>query len=120
MRPVFAAQGGHKAFIALRQKKGLTLTKPDFVIRLMISDDLATSPAPPLTHNRFLYQLTPGERELAALVCRGWTNKEIAAELKRTEGSIKVQLSGIFEKLHVNNRTRLVVALRLSSLKNQT
>jgi hypothetical protein len=31
---------------------------------------------------------------------------------KRTEGSIKVQLSGVFRKLRVNSRAKLIVALR--------
>ena len=59
-----------------------------------------------------MHLLTPGERELASLVRAGLTNKEIAAELKKTEGSVKVQLSGIFQKLRVNSRAKLIVALR--------
>ena len=70
----------------------------------------ATLPEP--TQDRLLHQLSPGEREMATLVCAGLTNKEIAAELKKTEGSVKVQLSGIYQKLHVNSRAKLIVALR--------
>ena len=40
------------------------------------------------------------------------TQPEIAAQLKKTEGSVKVQLSGIFQKLRVNSRAKLMVALR--------
>jgi DNA-binding NarL/FixJ family response regulator len=49
---------------------------------------------------------------LVGLVCSGLTNKEIAVQLRKTEGSVKVQLSGVFAKLRVHSRTQLVVALR--------
>jgi DNA-binding NarL/FixJ family response regulator len=46
------------------------------------------------------------------LVYAGLSNKEIAARLKRSEGGVKVQLSGVFQKLRVNSRAKLMVALR--------
>ena len=49
--------------------------------------------------------------EVFALVCAGLTNKEIAQQLRKTEGSVKVQLSGIFRKLRVDSRAKLIVAL---------
>ena len=112
-RHVLAAQPGHEALIGLRPEKGGTLTKPVFVIRLRVNEQLpgyAALPEP--SQDRLMHLLTPGERELTALVRAGLTNKEIAAELKKTEGSVKVQLSGIFQKLRVNSRAKLIVALR--------
>lgn len=113
-RHVFAIQPGHEALIALRPERGGTLTKPVFVVRLRMNDQLAAGPQllPEPTQDRLLHQLSPSERELATLVCAGLTNKEIAAELRKTEGSVKVQLSGIFQKLRVNSRAKLIVALR--------
>lgn len=113
-RHVLAAQPGHEALITLRPEKGGTLTKPVFVARLRVDDAATTGPAalPEPSHDRMMHQLTPIERELANLVCAGLTNKEIAAQLKKTEGSVKVQLSGIFQKLRVNSRAKLIVALR--------
>lgn len=112
-RHLLAAQPGHEALITLRPEKGGTLTKPVFVIRLRASQDVTAGPAPlpEPSQDRLLHQLTPGERELAALVCDGLTNKEIAARLNKTEGSVKVQLSGIYQKLRVNSRSKLIVAL---------
>jgi DNA-binding CsgD family transcriptional regulator len=105
---------GHEALITLRPEKGGTLTKPVFVVRLQVTEDAATWPSalPEPAPDRLLHQLTPGERELVSLVRAGLTNKEIAAQLNKTEGSVKVQLSGIFQKLRVNSRAKLIVALR--------
>jgi DNA-binding CsgD family transcriptional regulator len=113
-RHVFAAQPGYEALITLRPEKGGTLTKPVFVVRLRMNEQVAAGPAalPEPSQDRLMHQLTPGEREMAALVCAGLTNKEIATELKKTEGSVKVQLSGIYQKLRVNSRAKLIVALR--------
>lgn len=113
-RLVVSDQSGHEALITLRPERGGTLTKPVFVIRLRVGDEAAAPPAllaEPM-QARLMHLLSPGERELAQLVCAGLTNKEIAAELRKTEGSVKVQLSGVFQKLRVNSRAKLIVALR--------
>lgn len=61
--------------------------------------------APPLTRR---------ERELIELVRQGLRNRDIAAELGVTEGTVKVYLHAIFDKLQVENRTEL--ALRSTEL----
>ena len=53
--------------------------------------------------------LAPRERQLIRFVRQGLRNKEIAAELGVTEGTVKVYLHGIFEKLGVSSRTELAV-----------
>lgn len=58
--------------------------------------------------------LTPRERELIELVRRGLRNRDIAAELSVTEGTVKVYLHAIFDKLGVDNRTEL--AMRAAEL----
>jgi len=112
-RHVLSRQPGHEALIALRPEKNGTLTKPVFVARLRVSASAEPVTAlPEAGSDRRLRQLSPGERELVQLVCAGLTNKEIAAQLRKTEGSVKVQLSGVFQKLRVNSRAKLIVALR--------
>jgi two-component system nitrate/nitrite response regulator NarP len=49
------------------------------------------------------------ERKLVALVALGRRNREIAAELGITEGTVKVYLHAIFEKLGVASRTELAI-----------
>ena len=58
--------------------------------------------------------LTRRERELIELVRQGLRNRDIAAELGVTEGTVKVYLHAIFDKLQVANRTEL--ALRAAQL----
>ena len=56
-----------------------------------------------------LEQLSARERGIVALVQRGLRNKEIAQELGLTEGTVKVHLHKIFEKLGVRSRTELIL-----------
>jgi two-component system nitrate/nitrite response regulator NarP len=58
--------------------------------------------------------LTPRERELIDLVRQGLRNRDIAAQLGVTEGTVKVYLHAIFDKLGVDNRTEL--AMRAAEL----
>ena len=58
--------------------------------------------------------LTPRERELVELVSQGLRNRDIGARLGVTEGTVKVYLHGIFDKLGVDNRTEL--AMRAADL----
>ena len=53
--------------------------------------------------------LAPRERQLIRYVRQGLRNREIAEQLGVTEGTVKVYLHGVFEKLGVNTRTELAV-----------
>jgi two-component system nitrate/nitrite response regulator NarP len=53
--------------------------------------------------------LTRRERELVELVRQGLRNRDIAAELGVTEGTVKVYLHAIFDKFNVDNRTELAM-----------
>lgn len=51
--------------------------------------------------------LTAREREIAMLVARGLTNKQIAREANISQGTVKIHLYNIFQKLSLSNRTEL-------------
>ncbi len=51
--------------------------------------------------------LTPREREIASQACRGLSNKDIARELGASEGTVKIHLHNIFQKLRITNRTAM-------------
>ncbi|HZG46928.1 MAG TPA: response regulator transcription factor [Allosphingosinicella sp.] len=56
-----------------------------------------------------LASLSPRERAVAGLILRGLRNKQIAAELRIGEGTVKAHLHNIFEKLGVASRTELAL-----------
>ena len=60
-----------------------------------------------------LAELTERERQIMRLVSEGLSNKEIGRRLNVTDGTIKVHLHHIFQKLDVSNRTSLA-ALAIS------
>jgi two-component system nitrate/nitrite response regulator NarL len=51
--------------------------------------------------------LTMRERQIALLVADGLANKEVGRRLEVSEGTVKIHLHNIYQKLHVNNRTTL-------------
>lgn len=55
--------------------------------------------------------LSPRQREIALMVARGMTNKEIAAALDLAEGTVKLHLHRIFRRLRIGNRAALAVAV---------
>jgi two-component system nitrate/nitrite response regulator NarL len=54
-----------------------------------------------------LTTLTDREHQIMRLVSEGLSNKEIGRRLNITDGTIKVHLHNIFQKLEINNRTVL-------------
>jgi two-component system, NarL family, nitrate/nitrite response regulator NarL len=57
-------------------------------------------------------ELTPRETEVARLVSLGSRNKEIARELDISEGTVKMHLHNLYEKLNVSSRTELAILVR--------
>jgi len=57
--------------------------------------------------DRFVQRLTAREQQIVLLVAEGLSNKEIARRIELTEGTIKIHLHNIYEKLEVPNRTAL-------------
>jgi len=57
-------------------------------------------------------KLSPAEAAVVAQVARGLSNKEIARLLGKHEGTVKNQLSGVYRKLDIHNRARLIVLFR--------
>lgn len=52
--------------------------------------------------------LTPRERQVAFLVARGLSNKDVARELGVSEGTVKIHVHNIFRKLGAKNRYGLI------------
>jgi DNA-binding NarL/FixJ family response regulator len=58
-----------------------------------------------------LTALTRRRRQVATLVCRGLSNRAIAEKLGVTEGTVKIHMHAIYEKLDIHSRTELTTAL---------
>lgn len=52
--------------------------------------------------------LTPREIEVVSMVAKGFSNKEIGSHLCIAEGTVKIHLHNIYEKLKINRRAELV------------
>jgi two-component system nitrate/nitrite response regulator NarP len=65
-----------------------------------------------------LASLAPRERQIASHVGRGLRNREIADALAMSEGTVKVYLHTIYQKLGIKNRTEL--ALIAHAIENGT
>jgi len=53
--------------------------------------------------------LSPREREVVRLVAAGLSNKEVARKLSLAEGTVKLHLHKIFQKLGAKNRYSLIL-----------
>jgi two-component system nitrate/nitrite response regulator NarL len=60
--------------------------------------------------------LSDRQREVTLLVAEGLSNKEIARRLEITDGTVKVHLHCIYEKLGISNRTMLATLATSSDI----
>lgn len=104
-----SAAGDCEAVVTLRRDGRGTHSRPVFLVRFK---EAAAGSEGQSNSRHLLAQLTPAERELATLICEGLPNKLIALKLHKTEGSVRVQISGIYQKLRVGSRSQLIIALR--------
>lgn len=58
-----------------------------------------------------LRDMTSREKEICTLLAKGYTNKQIAAEMYISEGTVKNYISSIYDKTGIHDRAKLIVAL---------
>src|SRR6476659_1432145 len=73
----------------------------------LISSDQAAFREQTAVAEKSLTVLTDRERQIMRLVSEGLSNKEIGRRLNIADGTIKVHLHHIFQKLDISNRTAL-------------
>lgn len=127
-RPVVLLTGGLNEDLA---REAIQLAVNGIVIKATAPRDLLTCLESVVQGRRWLDQevmqrvmdqaMSPGtardpfdllsgrERAVASLAKRGLRNKEIADELGLTEGTVKVHLHKVFEKLGIRGRTELIL-----------
>ena len=64
-------------------------------------------------------ELKESERQIIALVGRGMSNKEIAAELHLSEGTVRNGISNVLGKLQLRDRTQLAIWAVQTGMVNQ-
>ena len=72
---------------------------------------LVHSISAPSNENNSLAALTDRELEIAGLIRAGLRNREIAARCGLTEGTVKVHLHSIFQKLGIKSRSELIIMM---------
>lgn len=69
----------------------------------------ASEPVAEFLNRKEASRLTPREKDVVRLVCRGLKNRQIAENLHITSGTVKVHLMHIFEKTGLQDRLALAV-----------
>lgn len=85
---------------------GEALLTPEIASRLLVRLVREKAAAPPPTP---AVGLTSRERTVLRQVAQGWTNREIAADLHLSTGTVKVHVERILAKLGVSHRTQAAV-----------
>lgn len=79
------------------------------------SDDASDTAGDGIPHGRRTSDdidqlLNERERDIAALVAEGLDNRDIAARLYLSEGTVRNRISAMLDKLALTNRTQLAIA----------
>jgi non-specific serine/threonine protein kinase len=82
---------------------------PEEVVAYALSDEVAHSPESPLAGKEPDDPLTAREREVAALVGRGLTNRQISSELHLSERTVHNHVRNILSKLGLRSRAQIAV-----------
>jgi DNA-binding NarL/FixJ family response regulator len=80
---------------------------PEVQARLLEAATASARPTPPPTAS-LPDELTPREAEVLALVARGQSNGEIAAELVVSEATVKTHINHVFAKVGARDRAQAV------------
>jgi len=74
-----------------------------------VIEAFAATPAPRPEHVAAVQELSARELEVLALLARGLTNAEIAAELVVSAATVKTHVAGILAKLRLRDRVQAVI-----------
>jgi DNA-binding NarL/FixJ family response regulator len=86
---------------------GDSLLSPSVTSRVI--ERMARQPAPDAARDAVLSELTPRERDVLALLARGLSNGEIAAELVVEESTVKTHVKRILAKVGARDRVQAVI-----------
>lgn len=103
---------GEELADAIRKvKQGGALIEPSVARKVLAEFNRLPVPIPG-SANPMVDPLTTREEEILLWIGRGLSNKEIALRLSLTEGTVKNYVSGILQKLGVQDRTQAALRAR--------
>ncbi|HEX8968237.1 MAG TPA: tetratricopeptide repeat protein [Chloroflexota bacterium] len=105
LAPAWHGLKAQVAALAWQQGRGLSAEQAGALALEPVST--VVTPRGPLAADPSLAPLTPREREVAALVARGMTNRQIAGALVISERTADVHVSNILNKLTLTSRSHL-------------
>lgn len=89
---------------------GSAMINPDIATKVVnLFSKMAQGSFSVKVRNDGIKELTNTERKVTRLIGMGYSNKEIAAELSLSEGTIRNYLSSILDKLELRDRTQLAI-----------
>jgi DNA-binding CsgD family transcriptional regulator len=101
-----------RAIITLISLDGAAIgKKPTFLLQFVRPSKAKAPPVAGEKNLALLAHLTPEERAVAGLVCKGKSNDDIATQLAKSIWTVKRQIYSIFRKLGLTSRTQLVMLL---------
>ncbi|WP_340264339.1 response regulator [Sphingobium mellinum] len=93
---------------------GQVLSGNKSIAPFVMEQALVHSISAPANDANMLSALTERELEIAGLIRAGLRNREIAARCGLTEGTVKVHLHSIFQKLGIKSRSELIIMMMTS------
>ena len=63
------------------------------------------------------YHMTPRELQVAELICQGFSNEEIAKDLKIKPLTVKTHLRNIYQRIHVRSKIAMLLKLVDAAVK---
>jgi DNA-binding NarL/FixJ family response regulator len=90
---------------------GQVLSGNKSISPFVMEQALVHSISAPANDSNALSTLTDRELEIAGLIRAGLRNREIAARCGLTEGTVKVHLHSIFQKLGIKSRSELIIMM---------
>ena len=100
-----------RAIITLIPSNDAAIGNPSFLLQFVSFSKAKAAPVVGDNNLALLAQLTPEERVVASLICEGKSNDDISTQLAKSIWTVKRQIYSIFRKLHLTNRTQLVMLL---------
>jgi LuxR family maltose regulon positive regulatory protein len=107
-RWLYAGPGLGPLLHDLRDDSDTSQAYHPYLDSLLDACQVAFRESTPTKSGALLDPLTPRELEIMRLICRGYSNPEIASELVVTINTIKKHTSNIYGKLGVRSRTQAI------------